>query len=109
MKVHPPTQLHRHRSPGGLQQSTTTRGQASELIEGRDIGSHFSVWLWLASHRIAQAGEETPSAARSISSSIRRFSPALGRWAFLTRKEKSCASWAGLSRAPITDRARSGN
>ena len=105
MKVLSATQPHRHRSSSGLPLATTTCAKAFELIEGRDIGYHFSVRLWLASHRIG----ETPPAARSISSSIRRHSPASGRWAFLTREEKFCASWAAGSRALITDPSRSGH
>jgi hypothetical protein len=109
MKNLPAIQSDRRRSPDGLKRAALSPAEASETIDKRDIGYNFSVRLWLAAHQVGPAREETSSAARSISSSMRVFLPVSGRWAFLTREEKSYVSWAGLSRALITDPSRSGH
>jgi hypothetical protein len=109
MKVLPAIEGRQHESRGVLLPSAPSSPNASVAIDAQEFAYRFSVRPWLATHRLDPSREEALS--RSIASSIRELSPLRGRWAFLTRAEKSCASWA--HQGPIVsltkDRSKSGH
>jgi hypothetical protein len=109
MKVLPVIESHQHEAPGALQPSAPLSAQKSVAIDALEIGHRFSVLPWLAAHSVEPSREEV--FARSIASSLRELSPLRGRWAFLTRAEKSCRSWAnqGPTVSLTKDRSKSGH
>jgi hypothetical protein len=100
----------RHQSPGAVSQSAPSTLKVADAIDRGEIGHRFSVRLWLAEHRVVGPSKEE-TLSRSITSSIHDLSPIRGRWAFLTRAEKSSASWAnqGLTVSLTRDRTKSGH
>jgi hypothetical protein len=100
---------HQQESSGELRTSAPLSPKESAAIDAQELGYHFSVRLWLATHSVAPSREEALS--RSIASSLHELAPIRGRWAFLTREEKSCASWANRGpRVSLTkDRSESGH
>jgi hypothetical protein len=97
----------RHRSLDGVRRFAQSTPEVADAIDTRENSYRVSVRLWLATHSVAPSKEE--AFTRSIASSLRELAPIRGRWAFLTRAEKSCISWARESHALIRNRIRSGH